>query len=204
MDFLIATHNEGKRDEIQRILLPLGFRVLTADELGITLREAEETGKTFEENAMIKALSALEDSQMPCIADDSGLMVDALNGRPGVYTARYGGEELPFPEKISLLLEEMKDVPEDKRGAAFVSVIACVFPNGEKFTVRGECRGKIGFTPSGKDGFGFDPIFTYDFQGEWKSFASLSAEEKDAVSHRGRSLALLREKLKERTGRVNG
>ena len=143
MDFLIATHNMGKRDELQRILKPMGIRVLVAEEAGVTLRDAEETGTTFEENAMIKAVSAAEDSGLPCIADDSGLVVDALDGRPGIYTARYGGEEMPYPEKIKKLVEEMQ--------------------------------------------FGFDPIF---YCGE-ESFASLSPEAKDAISHRGNALRRL-------------
>lgn len=187
MDFLIATHNMGKRDELQRILKPMGIRVLVAEEAGVTLRDAEETGTTFEENAMIKAVSAAEDSGMPCIADDSGLVVDALDGRPGIYTARYGGEEMPYPEKIKKLVEEMQDVPDEKRTARFVSCIACVFPDGRKLTVRGECEGKIGYEPYGKGGFGFDPIF---YCGE-ESFASLSPEAKDAISHRGNALRRL-------------
>lgn len=191
MDFLIATHNMGKRDELQRILLPLGINVLVAEEAGISLTEAEETGATFEENAMIKALSALNDSNMPCIADDSGLEVDALGGRPGIYTARYGGEELSYPDKIKKLVEEMKDIPDEKRTARFVSAIACVFPDGRSLTVRGECEGKIGFVPYGNGGFGFDPIFYYN----GKSFAELSAQDKDAVSHRGNSLRKLCEAL---------
>lgn len=187
MDFLIATHNMGKRDELQRILKPMGIRVLVAEEAGVTLRDAEETGTTFEENAMIKAVSAAEDSGMPCIADDSGLVVDALDGRPGIYTARYGGEEMPYPEKIKKLVEEMQNVPDEKRTARFVSCIACVFPDGRKLTVRGECEGKIGYEPYGKGGFGFDPIF---YCGE-ESFASLPPEAKDAISHRGNALRRL-------------
>lgn len=196
MDFLIATHNKGKRDEIQRILLPVGVRVVTAEEVGIVLRDAPETGTTFEENALLKAVSAVEDSRMPSIADDSGLVVDALGGRPGIYTARYGGEQMSFPDKIRKLLEEMRDVPAPERTARFVSVIACVFPDGRQFTVRGECEGFIGHAPAGEGGFGFDPIFFYDFDGVMRSFATLPAEEKDAVSHRGRSLSLFREKIK--------
>lgn len=193
MDFLIATHNMGKRDELQRILLPLGIKVHVAEEIGVNLVEAEETGETFEENAMIKALSALKDSGMPCIADDSGLVVDALGGRPGVYTARYGGEDMSYTDKIKMLVDELKDVPDEKRTARFVSCIACVFPDGRKLAVRGECEGKIGYTPYGNGGFGFDPIFYYS----GKSFAALSAGDKDAVSHRGNSLRKLAEVLPE-------
>ncbi|MBQ6020907.1 MAG: RdgB/HAM1 family non-canonical purine NTP pyrophosphatase [Clostridia bacterium] len=191
MDFLAATHNVGKRDEIQRILEHLGIRVLIDREVGVRLREPEENGTTFEENAAIKAKAAVEDSGMPCIADDSGLVVDALGGRPGVYTARYGGEELPFPQKIEMLLGEMDGVPEEKRTARFVSAVVCAFPDGRTITVRGECEGIIGFMPYGEGGFGFDPIFYY----HGKSFASLPPDEKDAVSHRGSALRLLVQEL---------
>lgn len=184
MDFLIATHNPGKREEMQRMLEHLGIRVLLASEAGVTLSEPEENGKTFEENAMIKAKAGVADSGLPCIADDSGLVVDALDGRPGIYTARYGGEEMPYPEKIQMLVREMASVPAEKRTARFVSCIACAFPDGRNCLARGECEGTIGFTPYGKGGFGFDPIF---YVGQ-DSFASLSPEAKDAISHRGNAI----------------
>ena len=193
MDFLAATHNIGKRDEIQRILAHLGIRVLIGPEAGVTLREPEENGETFEENAMIKAKAAVEDSGLPCIADDSGLVVDALGGRPGIYTARYGGEELPFPQKIERLLGEMEGVPEEKRTARFVCAAVCLFPDGRSVTVRGEVEGIIGFEPYGKGGFGFDPIFYYN----GKSFAAMDPDEKDAVSHRGNALRKLADELGE-------
>ena len=191
MDFLIATHNPKKREELNRILAPLGVNVCLDFERGIILNEVEETGQTFEENAMLKALNGCLDGMRPCIADDSGLCVDVLDGRPGVYSARYHGEETPFAEKIAYLLEELKDVPAEKRTARFVSAVACVFPDGTKFTVRGVCEGKIGFAPRGENGFGYDPIF---FVGD-KSFAELLPAEKDAVSHRGNALRALKEKL---------
>ncbi len=193
MDFLIATHNKKKREELHRILAPLGINVYLASEKGITLNKVEETGETFEENAMLKAVSGCKDGNMPCIADDSGLCVDALNGRPGVYSARYHGEDTPYPEKIGYLLDEMKDVTDNDRTARFVSVAACAFPDGRSFTVRGECEGRIGYDMRGNNGFGFDPVFMV---GD-KSFAELSSEEKDAISHRGNSLRALAEKLKE-------
>ena len=192
MDFLVATHNLKKREELRRILLPLGVQPYLDFECGIILREVEETGKTFEENAMLKAVSGCADSMMPCIADDSGLCVDALDGAPGVYSARFLGEDTPYPEKIARLVELLKNVPEEKRTARFVSAVACVFPDGRRFTVRGECEGKIGFAPKGDGGFGYDPIF---YVGE-KSFAELTPEEKDAVSHRGNALRKLKEELK--------
>lgn len=193
MDFLIATHNKKKREELHRILAPLGVNVWLASEKGIELREVEETGTTFEENAMLKAVSGCEDGHMPCIADDSGLCIDALDGRPGLFSARYHGEDTPYPEKIGYLLEEMKDVPDEKRTARFVSTVACVFPDGRSFTVRGECEGKIGYEMIGSNGFGFDPVFMV---GD-RSFAEFTSEEKDAISHRGNSLRALAEELKK-------
>ena len=193
MDYLIATHNMKKREELHRILAPLGIRVVLASEIGVDLTEVEETGETFEENALLKAVSGCRDAGIPCVADDSGLCVDALDGRPGVYSARYCGEATPYPEKMAHLIKELENVPPERRTARFVSVAACAFPDGTSFTVRGECEGRIGYAPVGDNGFGFDPVFMV---GE-KSFAQLSAEEKDAISHRGNSLRKLSEKLKE-------
>lgn len=193
MDFLIATHNLKKREELQRILAPLGVRVLLADEIGVNLTEAEETGETFYENALIKAESGCKDSSLACIADDSGLVVDALDGRPGVYSARYGGEDLPYPEKMAMLVKELDGVPLKKRTARFVSNVVCVFPNGDILTADGKCEGWIGYEPKGDNGFGFDPIF-YTENG---SFAELTAEQKDDVSHRGNALRSFAEKLEE-------
>lgn len=189
--FIIATNNAKKLVELDRILNPLGINAVTARDAGVDLGDVEETGTTFEENALIKAMSAFEKSGLPAIADDSGLMVDALDGRPGVYTARYGGEGLSDKERYMNLLDEMKDIPKDKRTARFVSVICCVLSKDEVITVRGECVGEIAFEPSGEGGFGYDPIFLY----EGKSFALLTPEEKDSISHRGKALRLLREEL---------
>lgn len=189
--FIIATNNAKKLVELDRILNPLGINAVTARDAGVDLGDVEETGTTFEENALIKAMSAFEKSGLPAIADDSGLMVDALDGRPGVYTARYGGEGLSDKERYMNLLDEMKDIPKDKRTARFVSAICCVLSKDEVITVRGECVGEIAFEPSGEGGFGYDPIFLY----EGKSFALLTPEEKDSISHRGKALRLLREEL---------
>ncbi|MBE6715921.1 MAG: RdgB/HAM1 family non-canonical purine NTP pyrophosphatase [Ruminococcaceae bacterium] len=193
MDFLIATHNMKKREELHRIMSPLGINVFLDYEKGISLSDVEETGETFSENALLKARSGCIESGMPCIADDSGLVVDALDGRPGVYSARYMGENTPYPERMAHLVKELEGVPDEKRTARFVAVTACVFPDGREFTVEGTCEGKIGYEPRGTSGFGFDPIF---YVGE-KTFAELSAEEKDAISHRGNSLRALKEKLAE-------
>lgn len=193
MEFLIATHNLKKREELHRILAPLGITVCLDFEKGVVLNEVEETGADFEENAMLKAVSGCADSLMPCIADDSGLCVDALNGRPGVLSARYHGEETSYAEKMAFLLEELRDVPPEKRTARFVSAVACVFPDGRRFTVRGVCEGSIGYAPKGENGFGYDPVFMV---GE-KSFAEFSAEEKDRLSHRGNALRALAAELKK-------
>ena len=159
--------------------------------MGIELTEVEETGTTFEENAYLKAASACKESGLPAVADDSGLCVDALDGAPGLYSARYAGEGASDEEKIAKLLEALKDVKEEDRTARFVSSICCVFPDGRQLTVRGECEGTIAFRPRGNGGFGYDPVFLL---GD-KSVADMTAEEKDAVSHRGRSLRAFSEAL---------
>lgn len=187
MDFLIATHNMKKRDELQRILSPLGVHVLTADEAGVDLTDVEETGTTFEENALLKARSGCKDGKMPCIADDSGLCVDALDGAPGVYSARFAGEHGNDDKNNEKLLSLLSDVPPEKRTARFVSTVACVFPDGRELVVRGECEGKIGYEKRGENGFGYDPLF---YVGE-RTFAEFTPEEKDAVSHRGNALRAL-------------
>jgi len=184
--FVIATHNRNKLKELRRILAPLNIDVTTAP-----LDEVEETGTTFAENAFLKAEAACRQTGLPAVADDSGLMVDALNGEPGVYSARYAGEDASDLDRIHKLLENLKDVPQEKRTAKFVSAVCCVYPNGERIDVQGECPGTIAFAPQGNGGFGYDPIFLV---GE-KSFGELSAEEKDSISHRGRALAKLAAKL---------
>lgn len=191
MDFLIATHNMKKRDELQRILSPLGIHVLTADEAGVDLTDVEETGTTFEENALLKARSGCKEGKMPCIADDSGLCVDALDGAPGVYSARFAGEHGNDDKNNEKLLSLLSDVPPEKRTARFVSTVACVFPDGRELVVRGECEGKIGYEKRGENGFGYDPLF---YVGE-RTFAEFTPEEKDAVSHRGNALRALTEAL---------
>ncbi len=193
MDYLIATHNMKKREELQRILAPLGISVYFDFECGVILNEVIEDGATFAENALKKARSACADSMMPVIADDSGLCIDALGGRPGVYSARFMGEDTPYPEKIAALLEEMKDVPDEQRTARFVCNIAVVFPTGQHFIAEGKVEGRIGYEMRGNNGFGYDPVF---YVGD-RSFAEFSAEEKDAVSHRGNAIRKAAEMLKE-------
>lgn len=192
-DFLIATHNMKKRDELYRILSPLGIDVKTADQLGIEITDVDETGETFYENALLKAQSGCRESGMPCVADDSGLAVDYLVGAPGVYSARFAGEHGNDEKNNQKLLKLLTDVEVSERTARFVSVVCCVFPNGDIISARGECEGYIGFEPKGNGGFGYDPLFMV---GD-KSFAELTPDEKDALSHRGNALRLLSEKLKD-------
>lgn len=191
MKYIIATHNMKKRNELARILGPLGVDILTAEQAGVELTDVEETGTTFEENARLKSRSGCEESGMPCIGDDSGLMVDALDGAPGVYSARYAGDHGNDSANIALLLENLKNVPDEKRTARFVCTICCTYPDGREIVVNGTCEGKIGYAPKGDGGFGYDPVFMV---GD-KSFAELTSEEKDKISHRGNALKALAEVL---------
>lgn len=191
--FLIATHNVKKKDELYRILSPLGINVQTADQLGIEITDVEETGETFFENARLKAESGCRESGLPCVADDSGLAVDYLVGAPGVYSARFAGCHGDDEKNNQKLLKIMADVPLEERTGRYVSVVCCAFPNGDIISARGECEGVIGFEPVGNGGFGYDPLF---IMGE-KTMAQLTPEEKDAVSHRAKALNILAEKLKD-------
>ena len=193
MNFLIYTKNKGKKKELERILLPLGITVLSEADLSEPLEDVIEDGATFEENALIKARAGCKATGLPTVADDSGLCVDALGGEPGIYTARYAGEPCDNAKNNAKLLENMKNVPESERTARFVSAVACVFPDGREFTVRGECEGKIATKLSGDKGFGYDPLFI----SELGCFGEISDSEKDSISHRGRALRMLYEKLKE-------
>ncbi len=195
MKFFIATKNAHKIVEISRILIPMGFDVISEKDLPSPLPEVEENGTTFEENALIKAKSAALSTGYAAIADDSGLCVDYLDGAPGIYSARFsGGTDDDNNAKVLSLLE---GVPFEKRTARYVAAIACVFENGESFTVRGECEGHIADHLSGNNGFGYDPMFI----SEIGCFGEVSAEEKDKVSHRGRALLKLKEELENRLGR---
>ncbi len=193
MDFILATNNMKKLEELQRILSPLGINVITAKSLGIELPEVEENGSTFEENAHIKAQSACEITHLPSIADDSGLCVDYLGGAPGIYSARFSGEHGNDEKNNDLLLEKLSGVPLEKRTAHYVCAVCCIFPDGREITVRGECSGHIGFERDGNAGFGYDPLFIIN----GKSFGRYSAEEKDKISHRGNALRLLKIELEK-------
>lgn len=187
--FVLASNNPKKTAELQRILTPLGITVKTAAQLGITLEDVEETGETFRENAELKARAAMQRTGFPAIADDSGLMVAALGGRPGVYSARYAPTD---EEKIQKLLGELMETGSSDRSAEFVCEICCCFPDGRTMYARGACPGTIGFAPRGNGGFGYDPIFFVEGN---KTFAELSDSQKDAMSHRGRALRELKQLL---------
>lgn len=190
MKLVLASKNAHKLVEMRDILSQLGVEVVLESEVGVDV-DVEETGATFEENAYLKAHAVMEASGLPAIADDSGLCVDALNGAPGVYSARYGGPGLDDTGRYKLLLENMRGQLD--RRCRFVSAICCCFPNGDKVEARGECAGTLAYAPKGADGFGYDPVFFVP--GLKKTFAELSPEEKNAISHRGNALKAFREKL---------
>ena len=190
MKLVLASKNAKKLKEMNEILSGMGVEVCSQADAGVDV-DVEETGTTFEENSRLKAQAVMEASGLPAIADDSGLCVDALNGAPGVYSARYGGEGLDDAGRYRLLLSSM---PAGKpRTAKFVSVITCCFPNGDVLTARGECPGTIAFAPMGEGGFGYDPVFFLPKLK--KTFAQLSPEEKNAISHRGKALGAFQAKL---------
>ncbi len=191
MKIFIATKNQKKLVELSRILLPMGFEVVCEKDLPKPLPEVEETGTTFEENAILKARAGLVATGYISVADDSGLCVDYLNGAPGIFSARYSGTHGNDELNNLKILKEMQGVPMDKRTAYYVAAIACVFPDGREFTVRGECHGHIAIKESGNCGFGYDPLFI----SEKGCFGELSDQEKDSISHRGRALRKFKEEL---------
>ena len=192
MKFILASQNQHKLVEMQNILSAHGVEVVLQSELGLHV-EVEETGATFAENAMLKAKAVMAASGLPAIADDSGVCVDALNGAPGVYSARYGGPELDDVGRYRLLLENMRGARD--RTAHFTSAIACAFPNGDTIEAEGICPGMIAYAPQGDGGFGYDPVFFLPQLR--KTYAQLMPEEKAAVSHRGRALEVFDQKLRE-------
>jgi XTP/dITP diphosphohydrolase len=190
MKLLAATNNKGKIKEIREILSSLGITVVTPQEAGLSL-EVEETGDTFEENAALKARAWSMASGMPSLADDSGLCVDALDGRPGVMSARFAGEGASDEDNIALLLESLKG--REQRSARFVCVAALALPDGEVISAEGRYEGVIIDTPTGTEGFGYDPVFFDPLMG--KTLAQMTPAEKNARSHRKQALDRLREKL---------
>lgn len=204
MTFVLASNNEDKLRELRAILSALGFDVISQAEAGVEL-EVEETGETFYDNARLKAEAAMRISGMPAIADDSGLMVDALGGAPGVWSKRYGGG-LDDAGRNALLIKNMDadDTGREHRDARFVSSIVCVFPDGGVVAAEGMCEGTILHEPRGTGGFGYDPVFLVKAMG--RSMAELTPGEKNSVSHRGNALRLFAPKLREyllRTGEIS-
>ena len=195
MRAVLASHNKKKMKEMREILSRLGVEVVSQSDVGVDL-EPEETGTTFEENARIKARAIMEATGLPAIADDSGLVVDALDGAPGVYSARYGGEGLNDEDRWKLLLKNMEGKTD--RACRFVCVICCVLPDGKEVMSRGEVCGVVAQVPDGDGGFGYDPIFYLPEKG--CTMARLVAEEKNAISHRGNALRAFREEWERRYG----
>ncbi|WP_028923423.1 RdgB/HAM1 family non-canonical purine NTP pyrophosphatase [Pseudonocardia acaciae] len=201
MKLLLATRNPGKLRELRRILGEVGPG-LEIEVLGLgdvaPYPEAPETGATFAENALAKARDAVGASGLASVADDSGLTVDALNGMPGVLSARWAGRHGDDVANLELVLGQVADVPDERRGAAFVCSAALVSPEGATTVTHGEWRGRLARAPRGSGGFGYDPIFVPD--GEERTSAELSAAEKDAASHRGRAFRALLPALRELAG----
>jgi len=195
MKVVLASKNKHKLAEISKITEKFGIELILQSELGIDL-DVEETGTTFEENSFLKAEAVMKATGLPALADDSGIAVDALNGEPGIYSARYGFDEsLDDWGRLLLLLKNTEHVPDGQRQAQFVCVITMVTPEGQVIQARGEIHGELTREARGENGFGYDPIFFYPPLG--KTTAELSPEEKNEVSHRGNALKLFYEKMKE-------
>jgi len=189
---VIATHNKGKLREFETLVAPFGLSVVSADELG--LPEPEETGTTFEENAALKAIAAATAANMPALADDSGLAVDALGGAPGIYSARWAGPEKDFDaamRRVEDQLQALGAIASEQRKAHFVAVLALAFPDGECDLFRGEVHGTLSYPPRGLNGFGYDPMFVPT--GETMTFGEIAPKAKQAMSHRARAFALFAE-----------
>ena len=192
---ILATGNKDKLKEVREILGKKSVSVVSMKEAGFD-QEIEENGSTFAENAVIKAKAVCAASGETAMADDSGLVIDALGGMPGIYSARYLGHETPYPEKNAKILAMLSDVPEEKRTARYVCAIACVFPDGRTLLAEETMEGRIAREPAGSNGFGYDPIFYVPEAG--KTAAEMSPEEKHAVSHRGKALRKMEALLAER------
>ncbi len=196
MKVVLASKNPHKLEEIRKITEKFGFELILQSQLGVDIA-VEETGTTFEENSLIKAKAVMEATGLPAIADDSGIAVDALNGEPGIYSARYGFDDtLDDWGRLQLLLKNMENVPDGQRQGKFVCVITFITPDGRIIQARGEVHGEILREAHGQNGFGYDPIFYYPPFG--KTLAEIPAEHKNQVSHRAQALKILNEKLKEK------
>lgn len=195
---VFATGNAGKMKEIRMILADIGYEIVSMKEADIFV-DIQENGSTYEENALIKARAVAAKSVGDIVlADDSGLEIDSLGGEPGVYSARYMGEDTPYSEKNANLIERLNGVPDEKRTARFVCAIAAVLPDGRELTTRAAIEGRIGYEEKGSGGFGYDPIFYVPEL--HKTTAELTGEEKNLVSHRGKALELMKEELKKNEG----
>ncbi len=194
MKIVLATKNRGKVVELQTLLADLGVEIIPMDEAG-DIPEIVEDGNTFYDNAMKKALVVSRATGLVAIADDSGLEVDALDGRPGVYSARYAGDKATDEENYQKLLVELKGVPREKRTARFKCVVVAYRPDGKWITSQGSCEGHIADKPRGEHGFGYDPVFIPE--GHSRTMAELSRDEKNSISHRGMALKALKEKLRD-------
>lgn len=195
MKVVLASKNKHKLEEISQITEKFGMELVLESDLGVDI-DVEETGSTFEENSFLKAEAVMKATGLPALADDSGIAVDALNGEPGIYSARYGFDEsLDDWGRLQLLLKNTEQVPDERRQAKFVCVITLVTPQQEIILARGEVHGMLLRTPAGQGGFGYDPIFYYPPLG--KSLAELTPEEKNQVSHRANALQVFYQKLKE-------
>ncbi len=195
MKMVLASKNPHKLVEIQKIVERFDIQLVLESELGVDI-DVEETGTTFEENSLLKAKAVMEATGLPALADDSGIAVDALNGAPGVYSARYGFDDtLDDWGRLQLLLKNTENVPDGQRQAQFVCVITLMTPEGQMIQARGEVHGELLRAPAGTGGFGYDPIFYYPPLG--KTLAEVAPEEKNQVSHRARALKVLYEKMKE-------
>ena len=189
---IFATTNQGKVREVKMMMEDFGVDFVTMKDAGIDI-DIVEDGKTFEENAIIKAKTIMEATGEIALADDSGLEVDYLDGAPGIYSARFLGEDTPYDEKNKYIIEKLKDAKGKERSARFVCAMAVAFPNGEIETCRGTIEGLIGYEQKGKNGFGYDPIFYLPEKG--CTTAGLSPEDKNEISHRGRALTAMYKKL---------
>jgi len=189
---VFATGNEGKMREIRMVLVDLGVTVLSMKEAGVET-DIVEDGATYEENAAIKAKAIMEATGKLTLADDSGLEIDYLNKEPGIYSARYLGEDTPYAVKNKILIERLAGVPDEKRTARFISAIAAAYPDGTIETVRASIEGRIGYEERGSNGFGYDPIFYLPEYGCMSG--ELPLVEKNKISHRGKALRLMKEKL---------
>ena len=193
MKVVLATHNQGKIREFQKILSEIGWDIISVSELG-DIQEPEETGRTFEENALQKARYYANITQFPVLADDSGIIADILQNKPGIYSARYAGQHGDDKANNEKLIKDLSTFHGEDRRGHYVCVIALVWPNGKELTVRGTCEGIIRDFYQGTNGFGYDPLFY--IPSLEKTMAELSIEEKNKISHRGHALQLLLNKLK--------